>query len=93
MTKVISIIFVALACGMAGVAGADVLQMGDTPYAAFEDAGKPGRGMTKDSVRSSFGTPEKQMDPVGDPPISRWEYAEFVVYFEYDRVIHSVRKR
>ncbi|HEY5654884.1 MAG TPA: hypothetical protein VIS04_03535 [Woeseiaceae bacterium] len=93
MAKVASIVILALACGMAGTASADVLQMGETPYAAFEDSGKPGRGMTKDSVRSSFGSPEKQMDPVGDPPISRWEYAEFVVYFEYDRVIHAVRKR
>jgi len=30
---------------------------------------------------------------VGDPPISRWEYADFTVYFEYDRVVHAVLKR
>jgi hypothetical protein len=30
---------------------------------------------------------------VGEPPISSWEYEPFVVYFEYDRVIHSVAKR
>lgn len=93
MAKVASIVLLVLAFGLAGTASADVLQMGDTPYAAFEDPGKPGRGMTKDSVRSSFGAPQNQVDPVGDPPITRWEYAEFVVYFEYDRVIHSVRKR
>ena len=27
---------------------------------------------------------------VGKPPISRWEYPGFVVYFEHDHVIHSV---
>ena len=30
---------------------------------------------------------------VGEPPISRWVYADFVVFFEYDRVIHAVIKR
>ena len=27
---------------------------------------------------------------VGNPPISRWEYPGFVVYFEHEHVIHSV---
>jgi hypothetical protein len=27
---------------------------------------------------------------VGDPPITRWVYDRFTVYFENDRVIHSV---
>jgi len=27
---------------------------------------------------------------VGKPPISRWEYPGFVVYFEHEHVIHSV---
>jgi hypothetical protein len=27
---------------------------------------------------------------VGKPPISRWEYPGFIVYFESDHVIHSV---
>jgi hypothetical protein len=27
---------------------------------------------------------------VGDPPISRWVYDHFTVYFEYDKVLHSV---
>lgn len=38
--------------------------------------------------------PESRRSPVGDPPIStRWDYGEFVVFFEYDKVIHSVTKR
>jgi len=27
---------------------------------------------------------------VGDPPISRWEYNGFSVYFEHDLALHSV---
>ncbi len=49
--------------------------------------------MTAESVESRFGTPDAKVAPVGDPPISRWEYKDFVVFFEYDRVIHAVSKR
>ena len=44
-------------------------------------------------VESTFGAPAAVKAPVGDPPITRWEYANFVVFFEYDKVIHAVRKR
>ena len=44
-------------------------------------------------VRVRFGDPEASHAPVGDPPITRWEYSGFIVYFEYDKVIHAVRKR
>jgi hypothetical protein len=49
--------------------------------------------MTADSVESTFGAPEAKVAPVGDPPITRWEYKDFVVFFEYDRVIHTVIRR
>ena len=53
----------------------------------------PGNGMTMEKVEKWFGPPEKKHSPVGDPPITRWDYPRFSVYFEYDRVITSVRKR
>lgn len=49
--------------------------------------------MTQASVESKFGAPNSKVAAVGEPPISRWEYQNFVVYFEYDRVIHAVLKR
>jgi hypothetical protein len=49
--------------------------------------------MTQASVESKFGAPAAVKAPVGDPPITRWEYSGFIVYFEYDKVIHAVRKR
>lgn len=72
--------------GLAGQAAADS-HMGD----AMND--RPSRGMSETSVESRFGAPMAKVDPVGDPPISRWEYADFIVYFEYDRVVHAVGKR
>lgn len=50
----------------------------------------PARGTTKEAVRSRLGEPEERVAPVGDPPISSWVYDEFTVYFEHDRVLHSV---
>ena len=53
----------------------------------------PARGMTMEYVEANFGAPRSKRSPIGDPPITRWEYADFIVYFEYKRVIHSVAKR
>ena len=50
----------------------------------------PTRGMTMNDVAAKFGAPTSKTPPVGNPPISRWEYPGFVVYFERDHVIHSV---
>lgn len=50
----------------------------------------PSSGMTKDQVKNRFGEPSDLKGPVGEPPISSWRYNGFTVYFEYNRVIHSV---
>jgi hypothetical protein len=54
------------------------------------DVATPSRGMTMNQVSTKFGTPTNKVPAVGHPPISRWEYPGFVVYFENDHVIHSV---
>jgi hypothetical protein len=46
--------------------------------------------MTMEEVSSKFGAPAAKVPAVGNPPISRWEYPGFIVYFEADHVIHSV---
>ncbi len=50
----------------------------------------PAKGESQAGVESRFGAPVKQNKPVGDPPISSWEYDGFTVYFEKDRVVHTV---
>jgi hypothetical protein len=56
------------------------------------DAGvdKPKRGITMTQVEAKFGTPATKHDAVGLPPITRWDYPSFSVFFERDRVIDSV---
>lgn len=94
MNKVRVFTLALLAGGFVGTASADTLQMGGTDNAQrFEQAGKPSRGMTQARVEAEFGTPSSRDAAIGDPPITRWDYPGFAVFFEYDRVIHSVVKR
>ena len=51
---------------------------------------RPGSGMTMSEVEQKYGAPQEKLAAVGEPPISRWVYPQFVVYFERDRVIHAV---
>jgi hypothetical protein len=46
--------------------------------------------MTMDEVAGKFGAPAAKVPAIGTPPISRWEYPGFIVYFEHEHVIHSV---
>ena len=57
--------------------------------------GLPGKGMTKRSVLNQFGNPARKHAPVGggsasQPPITRWDYSGFSVFFEYNHVVDAV---
>lgn len=54
---------------------------------------RPRAGMSMTAVESTFGAPAERHGAVGQPPITRWDYAGFSVYFEHDRVIHAVARR
>jgi len=73
--------------GTAGVTRADELKMTPAPQPA---ADRPTRGMSMEKVEAKFGAPAKRVPAVGEPPITRWEYPGFVVYFEHHLVLHSV---
>ena len=90
MNKLRKLTLVALVFGFAGRPGADLRDRDGT-----DAKGKvgPASGSTQQSVEATFGAPIAKKAAVGDPPISSWEYEGFVVFFEYDRVIHSVKKR
>ena len=49
--------------------------------------------MSMQKVENTWGQPVSKRSAVGDPPITRWEYDGFIVYFEYNNVIHAVQKR
>jgi hypothetical protein len=79
-----------LASGLAGIATADMVAVDHGIAVKDSDVNTPARGMTMSQVAGKFGEPVTKVPAVGKPPISRWEYPGFVVYFEHDHVIHSV---
>lgn len=57
----------------------------------------PGRGQSMTQVESTFGAPLRKHPAVAgpnarrhNPPITRWDYAGFSVYFEYSHVVDAV---
>jgi hypothetical protein len=77
----------ALSMAVATVASADELT---TPPAPSAQANVPARGMSMEKVEASYGAPSTRAPAIGEPPITRWEYPGFVVYFEHQLVIHAV---
>jgi hypothetical protein len=76
-----------------GVARADTLIMEGIDQARVTAAERPVRGMTMATVAAKWGEPAGKDAAVGQPPITRWDYGSFVVFFEYDHVIDAVVKR
>jgi len=66
------------------------LEMTDPPATA--SVAGPSRGLSMAQVENRFGAPSQRLGAVGDPPISRWVYPQFVVYFEGSHVIHAVAR-
>ena len=67
---------------------ADVLLI--EPVRKTEGMNVPANGQTMQEVESAHGAPSLKSPPVGDPPITRWDYERWSVYFEYERVLFTV---
>jgi outer membrane protein assembly factor BamE (lipoprotein component of BamABCDE complex) len=85
-------ILAALLCGCAaaGTAVADTLVVNDQVQVRESQLDRPKRGSTMGEVEKHFGAPLTRHPTVGKPPITRWDYNAFSVFFEHDRVIHAV---
>ncbi|MGH8231764.1 MAG: hypothetical protein ACRESY_08085 [Steroidobacteraceae bacterium] len=75
---------------LAMVAHSETVSVDDKVMVRESDIARPSRGMTMQTVEHKFGAPQQRHEAVGEPPISRWDYQGFSVFFEKDRVIHSV---
>ena len=78
---------------LSGTAAADTLSIDRSGSDMAAQQQMPERGMSMRSVEAGYGAPVRRVAPVGNPPISRWEYPGYIVYFEYSHVIHAVVKR
>jgi len=90
-TSLLSLVLATAA--VAGSAVADTLLLDGVEAAAATASTRPARGTTMSDVEARFGPPSERVQAVGEPPITRWIYPDFTVYFEYDRVIHAVARR
>ena len=82
-----------IGCALAGGAGAATVVVDGQVQVAQSSIARPGRGTTMQQVEARFGAPAKRYPAVGKPPITRWDYPSFSVFFEYSRVVHSVVHR
>jgi hypothetical protein len=90
-------ILAALLCGcaLASAAVAETIVVNDAVQVRDSQLDRPKRGLTMDQVEKQFGAPATRHPAVGgssqqQPPITRWDYSGFAVFFERDRVIDSV---
>ncbi len=78
------------AAGSAGAAMAETIAVGTAVEVKTPAFATPTRGMTMHEVAQRFGEPTEKLPAVGKPPITRWKYPRYVVYFESKYVIDSV---
>lgn len=67
-------------------------RIGLTYQAADTTIERPRAGQSMATVENRFGSPTASRGPVGQPPITIWDYPAFTVYFEGNLVIHTVLK-
>ena len=88
-SKLLALVCTAIAlAGTASLSLAEDAASGAARMTAGSD--RPERGMKMDAVESRYGAPATRYPAVGQPPITRWDYPGFVVFFENDLVLHAV---
>lgn len=88
-TTLAKLVWGAALWAMMGIASAgDVLLIEKVEERMLRDL--PANGLSMQEVERRFGTPDEKRPAVGDPPITRWIYDDYSVFFEHDRVIESV---
>jgi len=81
----------ALVClGLAAQARAETIVIDDQVQLRESGLETPSRGSSMKAVEARFGQPANRHAAIGKPPITRWDYPGFSVYFEYEHVVHSV---
>lgn len=86
----------ALAFILSAPSHADVLLLdaiASAPPNAQDGLLRPRSGASMTQVEQKFGPPNSVKEAVGEPPITRWIYPDYTVYFEHQFVINVVVHR
>jgi hypothetical protein len=94
-TRMLAALLAAGAAAAAGTAVAETIVVNDQVQVRESQVDRPKRGSTMSEVEKHFGAPVNRHPTVGgasphQPPITRWDYNGFSVFFERDRVIDAV---
>lgn len=73
-----------------GIARAELTQTDGRVALQASSVTTPARGSSMAQVEARFGAPQSKHEAVGSPPITRWDYPQFTVFFEFSHVIHAV---
>ena len=87
-TTLTRIFFLTTTLMFSTAATADVLLIEPVREVALMDV--PVNGMKMSEVESRYGAPNTKDAAVGNPPITRWTYERWSVFFEYDAVLFTV---
>ena len=79
-----------LLIGLSANVSAEQINLPTTEASSEYSIQLPGRGMSMENVRNRFGEAMSTVPAVGEPPITKWVYKDFTVYFESEFVIHAV---
>jgi hypothetical protein len=90
MNKMLKPLMFVIAAGLSSLTLAEDVAVPAGQQGADQNVPRPKTGLSMDQVSSKFGEPNQKVAAVGAPPISRWIYNAYTVYFENDKVIHSV---
>jgi hypothetical protein len=73
----------------------DIVMPADSAATAPSAVSLPAKGQTMAQVSKRYGEPQQKHAPAGGdaprhPPITRWDYAGFSVFFEHAHVVDAV---
>lgn len=90
MKSAIPLALLALAALAASPARAETIVVDDQVQVRESSVETPVRGTSMQAVEARYGAPAAKHAAVGKPPITRWDYPGFSVFFEYQHVVHAV---
>lgn len=90
LARTVKMSVMAVALALAAPAFSETLSVDGQVAVKASGVETPQRGITMAAVEAKFGAPSNKSAPVGNPPITKWFYPNFVVVFENDKVLHAV---
>jgi hypothetical protein len=90
LARTVKLSLIALGLGLAVPTFGETLAVDGQVVMKPNGVETPQRGSTMAAVESKFGAPSSKSEAVGNPPITKWFYPNFVVVFENDKVLHAV---